>query len=66
LLIHHARAHYVQTVAKQSGLELALLSSYRLKPRRGEGLLLRFGGLSLEPISRGCERLVHTASDSRA
>ncbi|HET9743637.1 MAG TPA: PLP-dependent aminotransferase family protein [Terriglobales bacterium] len=62
LLTHHQNGQYVRTVARKSSLDLALLSSYRIVPARGDGLLLRFGALSLSAIEPGIARLVETAA----
>jgi len=60
LLITHDDGEYARRVAAESGVDVATLGSYRRARPRGQddGLLLRFGGLSIEDIRRGCERLV--------
>jgi GntR family transcriptional regulator/MocR family aminotransferase len=61
ILLHHRDAQKVQRLAQSSGLALHLLSSYRQEPVRGDGLLLRFGGLSIPSIRHGLEQLVSAA-----
>jgi GntR family transcriptional regulator/MocR family aminotransferase len=61
LLARHASAGHVRAVAAASGLDLALLSSYRIRAREGDGLLLRFGGLDLETVAAGAAALVAAA-----
>jgi len=61
LLARHQNCQYVRAVAQKSELDLAVLSSYRLAPARGDGLLLRFGALSLSAIENGVARLVEAA-----
>lgn len=61
ILLHHPDAQEVRRTAKASGLAVHLLSSYRHKPVQGDGLLLRFGGLSIPTIRRGVEQLVSAA-----
>jgi GntR family transcriptional regulator / MocR family aminotransferase len=61
LLVRHAEGEYVKWVAGASGLELALLSSYRSAHRRDDGLLLRFGALDETSLRSGAAALVATA-----
>jgi GntR family transcriptional regulator/MocR family aminotransferase len=58
LLIVHKNGRYVRKVAAESGLDLTTLGSYRAVRSRDDGLLLRFGGLSISDIERGCKQLV--------
>ena len=58
LLVRHASAAHVRAVARASGLELALLSSYRARRGSDDGLLLRYGGLELEQVRAGARALV--------
>ncbi|WP_266160882.1 hypothetical protein, partial [Dyella silvatica] len=60
-MLRHAHAQEVQRTAKASGLALHLLNTYRHSPADDDGLLLRFGGLSLTAIRTGLERLVYAA-----
>ena len=62
ILLRHPDTQEVQRTAKASDLALHLLSSYRHEPVRGDGLLLRFGGLTIPSIRRGVERLVSAAA----
>jgi GntR family transcriptional regulator/MocR family aminotransferase len=61
LMLRHPDAREVRRTAEASGLTLHLLSSYRHSPGKDDGLLLRFGGLSLTAIRTGTERLVAAA-----
>jgi GntR family transcriptional regulator/MocR family aminotransferase len=61
LLVRHAHGGYVRSVAAASGLDLALLSSYRDARAVADGLLLRFGALPTADIRAGCARLVRAA-----
>jgi DNA-binding transcriptional MocR family regulator len=45
LLIRHPDRELVRKTAARSGLDLALLSGYRIRRRADDGLFLRFGGL---------------------
>jgi GntR family transcriptional regulator/MocR family aminotransferase len=65
IMLHHPDAQEVQRTAKASGLALHLLNSYRDKSAKDDGLLLRFGGLSVPAIGSGLERLVSAALGSR-
>jgi hypothetical protein len=62
LLLSHPDGRYVRSVRRHSGLELALLSTYRHGRQNGDGLFLRFGGLDLEAIRTGASTLVSAAS----
>jgi GntR family transcriptional regulator/MocR family aminotransferase len=64
IMLRHPDAQEVQRTAKASGLALHLLNSYRHKPAKDDGLLLRFGGLSVPAIRSGVERLVSAAQGS--
>jgi GntR family transcriptional regulator/MocR family aminotransferase len=61
LMVHHPDAQEVRRTAKASDLALHFLNSYRHKPDNDDGLLLRFGGLSIPVIRAGIERLVSAA-----
>jgi GntR family transcriptional regulator / MocR family aminotransferase len=58
LLISHRDGDAVRRIASASSLDLALLSAYRIKPARNDGLLLRFGGLSPASLRAGIAALV--------
>ncbi|HEY6842564.1 MAG TPA: PLP-dependent aminotransferase family protein [Thermoanaerobaculia bacterium] len=58
LLIRHASAAKARAIAQKSGLDLALLSSYRLRHESGDGLLLRFGGLDEAAIRLGIAKML--------
>lgn len=64
IMLRHPDTLEVQRTAKASGLALHLLSSYRHEPVKDDGLLLRFGGLSVPVIRSGVERLVSAAQES--
>ena len=64
LVVGHASASHVRAVAAESDLDLALLSSYRLRRRPSDGLFLRFGGLDLRDITTGARQLVAAAMRS--
>ncbi|RDS86301.1 PLP-dependent aminotransferase family protein [Dyella psychrodurans] len=64
ILLRHPNARQVQRTAEASGLEVHLLNSYRHKPADDDGLLLRFGGLSIPAIHLGVERLVSVAKSN--
>jgi len=61
ILLRHRDAREVRRIAKASGLALHLISSYRQSPAKDDGLLLRFGGLSVPAIQTGIARLVEAA-----
>jgi GntR family transcriptional regulator / MocR family aminotransferase len=61
IMLRHPDAQEVRRTAKASGLALHLLNSYRHEPADNDGLLLRFGGLSVAAIRPGIERLVSAA-----
>jgi GntR family transcriptional regulator / MocR family aminotransferase len=61
IMLHHPDAQEVRRTAVASGLALHFLSSYRHKPADDDGLLLRFGGLSVAAIRPGIDRLVSAA-----
>ena len=61
ILLRHPDAREVRRTAEASGLTLHFLNSYRHMPADDDGLLLRFGGLSLPAIRAGVERLVSAA-----
>jgi GntR family transcriptional regulator / MocR family aminotransferase len=61
IMLHHPDAQEVRRTAEASGLALHFLNSYRHKPAKDDGLLLRFGGLSVSAIRPGIERLVSAA-----
>ena len=61
IMLRHANAQEVRRAANASGLALHLLSAYRYTAAHDDGLLLRFGGLSIPVIRRGAERLVSAA-----
>jgi len=64
LLLGHADGRYVRATARASGLDLALLSSYRAGPRSDDGLLLRFGALDTRAIVEGASALSRAAGAS--
>ena len=61
LLLRHPKTELVRRVRESSGLDLALLSSYRAKEASGDGLFLRFGALDEQTIRQGAEALVEAA-----
>lgn len=65
LLVRHQRGDYVRAVAARSGLDLALLSSYRAEKLRDDGLLLRFGALDEAVLRSGAAALVSAARLTR-
>jgi GntR family transcriptional regulator/MocR family aminotransferase len=64
LLAAHKRGAYVRAVAESSGLDLALLHSYRAAQTRDDGLFLRFGGLDTASLRRGVAALVEADQNS--
>jgi GntR family transcriptional regulator / MocR family aminotransferase len=58
LLITHDHGAHVRAVARASRLDLALLGGYRARPRRDDGLFLRFGGLDTATLCAGAAQLV--------
>ncbi|HET7250169.1 MAG TPA: PLP-dependent aminotransferase family protein [Gemmatimonadales bacterium] len=62
LLVRHPSAELVRRVVATSGLALARLSAYRLRPARDDGLLLRYGGLDLEDVCAGAAQLAHAVA----
>jgi GntR family transcriptional regulator/MocR family aminotransferase len=65
LLLRHPAGDYVRAVAASSSLDLALLSSYRLRSARGDGLFLRFGGLGPEQLRSGIAALLEATQQRR-
>jgi GntR family transcriptional regulator/MocR family aminotransferase len=65
LLASHKDGEYVRAVASASGLDLALLHSYRVARSRNDGLLLRFGALDVTSLRRGMAELVAAADKVR-
>ena len=61
LLIRHANGAYVRAVKRESGLDLALLSTYRSARLRSDGLFLRFGALDTGSLRTGIEQLAGAA-----
>jgi GntR family transcriptional regulator/MocR family aminotransferase len=66
LLASHPRGEYVRAVAASSGLDLAMLHSYRVARARNDGLVLRFGGLDAASLRHGTTVLVKMAEERRA
>jgi GntR family transcriptional regulator/MocR family aminotransferase len=64
IMLRHPDAQEVRRTAEASDLALHLLSVYRHGPADDDGLLLRFGGLTLPVIRAGVERLVAAALTS--
>ena len=64
LLLRHADGRYVRATARASGLDLALLSTYRAGRRSDDGLLLRFGALDASAIVEGASALSRAAGVS--
>jgi GntR family transcriptional regulator/MocR family aminotransferase len=62
LLAAHEKRDYVRAVAASSGLDLALLGSYRTARGHDDGLLLRFGALDAESLRAGIVALVEAAT----
>ena len=62
LLLRHPDGDIVRATAAAAGaLDLALLSSYRVKRAPDDGLFLRFGGLSIASLRAGVTALVAAA-----
>jgi GntR family transcriptional regulator/MocR family aminotransferase len=61
LLVRHKRGEYARAIARDSALDLALLSRYRAARGRDDGLFLRFGALDAESLERGVGELVEAA-----
>jgi GntR family transcriptional regulator / MocR family aminotransferase len=64
LLLRHPDSRYVRRVARASGLDLALLSTYRAVGGSGDGVFLRFGGLDVRTIVDGASALSRAAGAS--
>ena len=58
LLLHHESGDLVRRAAARAGLDLALLSSYRMRSKRDDGLFLRFGGLPVPELRAAIPRLL--------
>ena len=58
IMLRHRDGTLVRRVARESGLDLGLLSSYRSRAARDDGLFLRFGGLSSAEIADGTAALL--------
>ncbi len=65
LLVRHPVGKFVRGIAAACPLDLALLSAYRARPSREDGLFLRFGGLSPADVTRGTATLVAAALGGR-
>jgi GntR family transcriptional regulator/MocR family aminotransferase len=61
IMLRHSDSQEVRRTAEASRLALHFLNSYRHKPAKDDGLLLRFGGLSINAIRPGIEQLVSAA-----
>jgi GntR family transcriptional regulator/MocR family aminotransferase len=57
--------HVVELRARQEGVIVSTLDSYFIGPTTQHGLLLGYGGLSLDEIIRGAEVLVAVMRDAR-
>ncbi|HKA24652.1 MAG TPA: PLP-dependent aminotransferase family protein [Candidatus Eisenbacteria bacterium] len=64
LLVSHPDTRTVRATAAASRLDLARLARYRVRPGRGDGLLLRFGGLEMGAVKSGARALVRAAAAS--
>ena len=62
IMLRHPDGALVRRVVAASGLDVALLSSYRKRRARDDGLFLRFGGLRSEAIAAGVAALVDAAA----
>jgi GntR family transcriptional regulator/MocR family aminotransferase len=62
IMLRHRDGGRVRRVAEASGLDVALLSAYRSRPSRDDGLFLRFGGLTADAIAAGVAALVEAAA----
>jgi len=58
VLVRHADGGAVRALAARSPLALALLSAYRVRGGRDDGLFLRFGGLDVPTIRSAARALV--------
>jgi GntR family transcriptional regulator / MocR family aminotransferase len=65
LVVRHPEAGRVRALAAASSLDLALLSSYRIRPAPDDGLFLRFGGLDAASLRAGTAALVAAADRAR-
>jgi len=65
LLVRHPAKAHVRATGAASGLDLARLSAYRARPARGDGLLLRFGGLDPASLAAGAATLVAAERTAR-
>jgi hypothetical protein len=61
LLASHEDGEHVRRVAAKSGLDLALLRSYRFARARSDGLFLRYGALDSASLQAGIQSLVSAA-----
>jgi DNA-binding transcriptional MocR family regulator len=64
LLLRHRDGRYVRKVARDSSLDLALLSTYRSSRGSDDGLFLRFGALDTRAIVDGASALSRAAGAS--
>jgi GntR family transcriptional regulator/MocR family aminotransferase len=64
LLLRHADGRYARRVAVASGLDLALLGTYRSGRRSDDGLFLRFGALDTPAIVDAASALSRAAGAS--
>ncbi len=62
IMLRHRDGDRVRRVAEASGLDVALLSGYRSRPARDDGLFLRFGGLREDAIAAGVAALVEAVA----
>jgi len=66
LLVRHKRGEVVREVVKTARLDLALLSSYRARTAKDDGLFLRFGSLNGVELQSGIQELLRAATISVA
>jgi len=62
IMLQHRDGALVRRVARRSGLDLRLLSDFRSAEGKGDGLLLRFGGLDRGQIQEGTTALLRAAT----
>jgi len=60
LLIRHRKGNLVRRIAKQSPMDLALLTAYRAKQGLDDGLFLRYAALNMSAVKSASAALLET------
>jgi GntR family transcriptional regulator/MocR family aminotransferase len=60
LLVRHRKGNLVRRIAKQSSMDLALLTAYRAKQGLDDGLFLRYAALNMSVVKSASAALLET------